>query len=203
MIPEDFRTRTGLGAEPMERLTVYADLLIRWQQRINLVGPNTIPDLWRRHMLDSWQLYPLLPPTAHRLVDLGSGAGFPGLVLAILGAPDPHLIESDSRKAAFLREAARATGTEITVHTERIEKVSPLGADIVTARALAPLAKLLPWADRHLAPGGHCLFLKGAGAEDELTEAAKDWMMTCRRTRSITDPSGLILDLEEVRRGRA
>ena len=181
----------------------FVTLLRRWNRTLNLISPADEARIEVRHLADSLQLVPLIPSPVDRAIDLGSGAGFPGLVLAAATRVRFDLIESDQRKAAFLREAARATGTEITVHTERIEKVSPLGADIVTARALAPLAKLLPWADRHLAPGGHCLFLKGAGAEDELTEAAKDWMMACRRTRSITDPSGLILDLEEVRRGRA
>jgi 16S rRNA (guanine527-N7)-methyltransferase len=203
MTPEAFQDATGTDDPTLDRLRVYADLLIRWQARINLVGPDTLPDLWRRHFLDSQQLVALLPPGARRLADLGSGAGFPGLVLAILGAPDPQLVESDARKVAFLREVARATATRITLHTDRIERLAPLNADIVTARALASLAKLLPYAERHLAPGGLCLFLKGKTAEHELTEARKDWMMTCRRIRSLSDPSGLILHLEEVRRGRA
>jgi 16S rRNA (guanine527-N7)-methyltransferase len=200
---EDFLDDTAVSRETAERLNLYADLLAKWQTRINLVGPETIPSLWQRHFLDSAQLFPLLPPSIHRLIDMGSGAGFPGLVLAVLGAPDVHLIESDARKCAFLREAARLTATTVTIHNARIEQVAPLNADLVTGRALAPLEKLLSWAERHLAPRGGCLFLKGRGAEDELTQAAKEWIFTLDRVSSRTDPAGSILHLREVRRGRA
>ncbi|MBI2235872.1 MAG: 16S rRNA (guanine(527)-N(7))-methyltransferase RsmG [Magnetospirillum sp.] len=203
MGPDEFATTLGVSRETTERLGAYADLLVKWQARINLVGPDTLPQLWRRHMLDSAQLLALIPPTARRVVDLGSGAGFPGLVLALLGAPDVHLVESDARKCAFLREAARVGGTPVTVINRRIEQVPPLAADVVTARALAPLARLLEWAAPHLAPGGICLFLKGRGSEDELTQASKDWNITLDRVPSLSDPSGLILYLKEVYRGRA
>ena len=191
----------NLPEAALARLGLYAELLVKWQKSINLVGPDTIPSLWRRHFLDSAQLFPLLPQGIHRLVDMGSGAGFPGLVLALLGAPDVHLIESDARKCAFLREVARVTETMVTLHNSRVEKVAPLGADLVTARALAPLDKLLAWAEPHLLPGGHCLFLKGRGAEDELTIAAKEWNIAAQRIASLSDPSGLVLHLKEVRRG--
>lgn len=201
--PDDFRRDTGVSRETLERLHAYADLLIKWQARINLVGPETTPRLWHRHFLDSAQVFPLLPQGIHRLVDMGSGAGFPGLVLAVMGAPDVHLIESDARKGAFLREAARVTATPVTVHTARIEAVAPLAADVVTARALAPLEKLLAWAAPHLLPHGHCLFLKGRGHEDELTTASKEWNITFERTPSRTDALGAILHCREVHRGRA
>lgn len=191
----------GVSRETIERLEAYAALLVRWQARINLVGPDTVPALWRRHLIDSAQLWPHLPAGARRLVDLGSGAGFPGLVLAILGAPDVHLVESDARKGAFLREAARVTATPVTILSRRIEQIPSLGADVITARALAPLPRLLEWAVPHLAPGGQCLFLKGRGAEDELTAAAKDWKIGHRRIPSLTDPDGAILQLREVRSG--
>lgn len=193
----------GVSRETIGRLESYAALLTRWQARINLVGPDTLSDLWTRHILDSAQLWPLLPPAARRLADLGSGAGFPGLVLAILGAPDVHLVESDARKCAFLREAARQTGTPVTILNRRIEQVAPLSADIVTARALAPLPRLLDWAAPHLASGGQCLFLKGRGAEDELTATAKEWKIGHRRISSLTDPEGVVLQLREVCRGSA
>ncbi|MEW5727244.1 MAG: 16S rRNA (guanine(527)-N(7))-methyltransferase RsmG [Pseudomonadota bacterium] len=201
--PEDFARDAGVSRETLERLRAYADLLVKWQTRINLIGPDTIPSLWHRHFLDSAQVFPLLPQPIHRVVDMGSGAGFPGLVLAVMGAPDVHLIESDARKCAFLREAARVTGTPVTVHNARIEAVPPLGADVVTARALAPLEKLLSWAERHLLPEGHCLFLKGRGHEDELTTASKEWNITFERTPSRTDALGAILHCREVHRGRA
>ena len=202
MTPAQFQAETGVDAATLARLSAYADLLVKWQARINLIGPDTLPVLWRRHMLDSAQLLPLLPAGARRLADLGSGAGFPGLVLAILGAPDVQLVESDARKAAFLREVARITATDVTIHVSRIEALAPLGADIITARALAPLGRLLDWAAPHLAPGGVCVFLKGRGGEDELTEARKEWIISCDRAASRTDPSGVILQLREVCRGR-
>lgn len=202
MEPEEFRTRTGVSRETMERLQAYAELLVKWQPRINLVGPDTVPELWRRHFFDSAQLMPLVG-AVRRVVDLGSGAGFPGLVLAVMGASDVHLIESDARKCAFLREAARVAATAVTVHNRRIEQVAPLAADLVTARALAPLPRLLEWAAPHLGEGGRCLFLKGKGSEDELTAAAKDWNIAVERVPSLSDPSGVILHLREVYRGRA
>ncbi|MBC7906641.1 MAG: 16S rRNA (guanine(527)-N(7))-methyltransferase RsmG [Rhodospirillaceae bacterium] len=203
MTPEEFQTKTGVSRETLDRLRAYADLLVKWQLRINLVGPDTVPTLWQRHFLDSAQVFPILPQPIHRLVDMGCGAGFPGLVLAIMGVPDVHLIESDARKCAFLREVARITETKITVHNARIEAVAPLGAHVVTARALAPLEKLLGWAERHLLPEGHCVFLKGKSGEDELTTASKEWNITFERIPSQTDPTGTILHLKEVRRGRA
>ncbi|TAN54913.1 MAG: 16S rRNA (guanine(527)-N(7))-methyltransferase RsmG [Magnetospirillum sp.] len=203
MGPKEFQAKSGVSRETLRRLAAYAELLVKWQARINLVGLETIPDLWSRHILDSAQLFPLIPSTARRLVDLGSGAGFPGLVLAVMGAPDVHLVESDARKCAFLREAARVTGTMVTVLNKRAEQIPPLNADVVTARALAPLAKLLDWAAPHLAPGGQCLFLKGRGADDELTATAKEWNIAVDRVPSLTDPAGLVLQLREVCRGRA
>lgn len=203
MSADEFQALTGVSRETLDRLRIYADLLVKWQARINLVGPETIPTLWHRHFLDSAQVFPILPQTIHRLVDMGCGAGFPGLVLAIMGVPEVHLIESDARKCAFLREVARVTAAPVTVHNARIEAVAPLAAEIVTARALAPLEKLLPWAERHLAPGGQCVFLKGKGSEDELTRASKEWNITCERVPSQTDPSATILHLKEVHRGRA
>ena len=158
-------------------------------------------DLWRRHMLDSAQLSPLLPKApAGRprvIVDLGSGAGFPGLVLAILGAGDLHLVESDRRKASFLREVVRETGCAAQVHNARIEEMAPISTDVVTARACAPLAELLGYAYKF--PGqvsGRrpcCLFPKGRRVDEELTEARKQWKMKVEPFPSCTDPSGTIL----------
>ncbi|WP_158047738.1 16S rRNA (guanine(527)-N(7))-methyltransferase RsmG [Skermanella pratensis] len=196
--PED--VFPGVSRETRNRLQVYADLLRKWQPAINLVGPRTLPHLWTRHFADSAQLHPLVPPGARTLVDFGSGAGFPGLVLAILGVPEVHLIESDQRKAAFLREVARATGATATIHAVRIEQVEPFPADVVTARALAPLANLLGFAAPFLAPGSICLFPKGQQAEDEVSIAAKTWNITVDRIQSVTDSSASILRVSEVSR---
>ena len=189
----------GVSRETLDRLQAYLDLLARWQKRINLVGPSTLNDPWRRHILDCGQLLRLWPEGAQRLVDLGSGAGLPGLVLAILGVPEVHLVESDQRKAAFLREAARASSVTVTVHGARSESVPPLAADVVTARALAPLSELLELAARHVHARTTCLFLKGRAAASELTEAREHWTMNVATVGSLSDPEGQILLIREIR----
>ena len=199
--PDDFQREIAVSRETMLRLETYAALLNRWTRAINLVSQASLSDLWRRHMLDSAQLLPLLPAVsaARRrvIVDLGSGAGFPGLVLALLGAGEVHLVESDRRKAVFLREVARETGSDARVHDQRIEDTPPIAADVVTARACAPLRKLLGYAQKipGPAPGTRpcCLFLKGKQADEELTEARKQWTMRVDTFPSRSDPSGAIL----------
>lgn len=203
MTEEEFFAAVPVSRETADKLRLYAELLKKWQVKINLVGPATVPDLWRRHFLDSAQLFPHLPTGP--VLDLGSGAGFPGLVLAILrgeGGDPVHLAESDGRKGAFLREAARLTGAPAVVHTSRIEALNPFQIKAITARALAPVATLLTLAESFLTHSPKCLFLKGEKLEDELTEAAKDWKMTIERFASASDPNGFILSLKEVRRGR-
>ena len=196
---QEFQRLTAVSSDILARLETYATLLEKWQPRINLVGPATLRDRWRRHFLDSAQLLPLLPESTKRLIDLGSGAGFPGLVLAILGVPDVHLIESDQRKVAFLRAVSAATATRITIHATRIEAVSPLAADVITARALAPLASLigyaLPLLRSQEGSTGTCLFLKGQQVESELAEALAKWSMTVERLPSCSDPTGVIVRL--------
>ena len=199
LAPEDFQARTGVSREALERLRAYADLLITWQRAVNLVGRRSLGDLWRRHMLDSAQLLPLAPG-ARTWIDLGSGGGFPGLVLAILGAPEVHLIESDGRKCTFLREAARVTGTRVAVHHGRIESVSPWPADVVVARACAPLPRLLEYAEPFLTDRTLCLFLKGQDVEKELTEATRCWISSWERLKSASDPKGTILRLRRLSR---
>lgn len=195
-----FQEATGVSRETLDRLIAYDGLLRKWQPKINLVGPSTLPDSWKRHFLDSAQLYPLLPDGVRVLVDLGSGAGFPGLVLAILGVPQVHLIESDVRKCAFLREVARVCEAPVTVHTKRIETVTGIEADVVTARALAPLADLFGWAHPFIGSRGKCLFLKGAALDDELTAATQYWTLVPERFDSRTDPSGTILRVSHLER---
>ena len=197
---EGFAASLGVSRETLDRLTVYLDLLHRWQRAINLVGPATLADPWRRHILDSAQLLTHLPAGTTSLVDLGSGAGFPGMVLAVLGVPGVVLIESDRRKAQFLREVARATGTEVTVRAERIENLAGWPADVITARALAPLPRLLPLAERFLAADSVCLFLKGYNAERELTQALKSWHMVPEMFASLSAPTGTVLKLRGVGR---
>jgi 16S rRNA (guanine527-N7)-methyltransferase len=183
----------------LARFETYAARLVKWQKAINLVGPKTLDDVWRRHFLDSAQLWPLLPAGSQVLVDLGSGAGFPGLVLALLGFPEVHLIESDQRKAVFLRETARELSLSARIHAARAEAVSGVDADAVTARALAPLTQLIDLAAPFLrARRGCALFLKGAEAARELTEAQKKRNMRVDRFPSLTDPRGSVLRLREI-----
>ena len=189
-----------VSRETLARFEAYAELLTRWSARINLVGRDTIADLWRRHILDSAQLRPFIADTAKSVIDLGSGAGFPGLVLAILGAPGVELVEADSRKCAFLREAARITETNASIRPCRIEAMPRHPVDIVTARACAPLDRLLGLAEPFLAPDSECLFLKGERVEEELTLARKHWTMTESAHQSRSDPRGVILRLQQVAR---
>ncbi len=196
--PEAFKALTGVSDDTLARLAAYMEVLGKWQRRINLVGRRTVADAWRRHVLDSAQLLPLLPANAGTVLDMGSGAGFPGLVLAVMGTAPVRLVEANGRKCAFLREVVRATEASAIVQNCRIEDLEPFAADVVTARALAPLEKLIAHARPFLAGGGLCLFLKGRMAQRELTESSKNWMMTVTRIDSISDPSGVILKLEDI-----
>jgi 16S rRNA (guanine527-N7)-methyltransferase len=200
LTPEAFAATIDVSRETLDRLQLHLDLLRHWQRRINLVGPSTLEDPWRRHMLDSAQLLRLLPASGGRLVDLGSGAGFPGLVLAACGVRPVHLIESDGRKAQFLREVARRMGVEAEIHACRIEALPGWPTGVVTARALAPLKRLLGLAERFIGQDSLCLFLKGAGVSNELTEAAHSWHMEPEILTSLSDPSGVVLKLGGVRR---
>ena len=184
--------------ETRERLDIYANLLLRWNRRINLVGRHTEASLWERHFADSLQLAPLLPPGTSTGVDLGSGAGFPGLVLAIASGVHFHLIEADQRKAAFLREVAAAVSANVVVHASRAEDAEIGIVDVVTARAVAPLKQLLRLSAPFLGLRSTALFLKGEKVDDELTDAEAEWQMKVERHKSLTDPRGMILRLTEV-----
>ena len=198
--PQGFAEIIPVSRETLARLEAYAELLTRWSARINLIGRDTIADLWRRHILDSAQLRAFVPDRARNMIDLGSGAGLPGLVLAILGVPGVELLEADSRKCAFLREAARITEALVTLRPCRIEAVSPHPVDFVTARACAPLDRLLGLAEPFLAPDSECLFLKGERVGEELTLARKRWTMTPSLHQSRSDPRGVVLRLQQVAR---
>jgi 16S rRNA (guanine527-N7)-methyltransferase len=199
---EDFAEQLHVSRETLNRLTVYLELLRRWQPAINLVGPGTLADPWRRHFLDCGQLAAHIPAGAASLVDLGSGAGFPGMVLAILGVRGIDLIESDRRKAQFLREVARETGASVRVHAERIERLSAWPADVITTRALAPLPRLLAVDERFLTSDSVCLFLKGRSGGHELTEARVSWHMEAEVFPSLSEATGMVLQLRGVRRAR-
>jgi len=192
----------NVSRETLQALADYLALLAKWQTKINLVSASTLEDAWIRHVVDSAQLWPLIPDSARTITDLGSGAGFPGLVLAILGRYregfQVHLIESDQRKGAFLREVIRVTGAPAEVHTARIEALEPWPSDVVTARALAALDKLLPLAAPFVVPGGIALFLKGKSAETELT-AARGWgTFEAEVIPSRTDAEAAVLKLSRL-----
>ena len=189
----------SVSRETAERLHAYMALLIRWNARINLVADADPEALWQRHVVDSLQMLALLPNAEGPLVDMGSGAGFPGMVLAAASGRETHLVESDKRKCAFLQEVARLLALpKVTVHPLRIEAVRLPPAMVLTARALAPLPQLLRYADRILAPNGIALFPKGRAAAQELTAAAADWTMRIERFPSATDPNSTILRLSEI-----
>lgn len=201
--PVGFARVTSVSRETLERLTAYVNLLGQWNRRINLVSANTMGDIWRRHILDSAQLYPLLPPRTRILIDLGSGAGLPGLILAIMGIAEVHLIESDQRKAVFLREAVRITGASATIHAQRIESIPPFIADAVTARALADLSQLIEISEKFRNARTLCLFLKGKSAADELAVAEQSWNITAETIPSVTEPGAAILKLTALKRRAA
>jgi 16S rRNA (guanine527-N7)-methyltransferase len=207
--PKDFQKATGVSRETLARLEAMLASLDKWQKTINLISAKSREGLWRRHMLDSAQLMAHLPPGPEDRViaDLGSGGGFPGLVLAILGAGHVHLIESDQRKCAFLREAARETAAPVTVHARRTEnlksdELQPGPVDVIVARALAPLDRLLDLASPLMTGDNVCLFLKGQDVALELTRATKSWNMEVESIPSRSDPehAGTILRLRNISR---
>ena len=197
---------TPVSDDALARLDKYAALLVEWQSRINLVAPSTLPQLWTRHIADSLQL--LRHATDARIwVDLGSGAGFPGIPIACALAhttgAQVHLVESNGKKAAFLREAVRITGTPALVHAERIENYGESftgKTDVVTARALAPLDLLLDQAFPFIARGAIGLFLKGQDIGAELTDSSKRWSVDATKAKSVTDPDGCILVVRGLQR---
>jgi 16S rRNA (guanine527-N7)-methyltransferase len=182
--------------ETNSRLQAFAALLLRWNTTLNLIAPRDADVLWDRHIADSLQLVPLMPPGLGRGIDLGTGGGFPGLVLAIATGVPFDLIEADRRKAAFLRTAVLETGAPATVHCCRIEDAAVPPAPLVTARALAPLPRLLPMVARLLTGDGVCLLLKGAKVQEELAAADDDWSMTVTQVPSQTSPDGIVLRIE-------
>lgn len=204
-IGQGARTGPDVSRETAERLDIYESLLRKWNPAINLVARSTLGDLRRRHFADSAQLLALAPDGAGSWVDLGSGGGFPGMVVAILGHElRPRLrvtlVESDLRKAAFLAEVARRTGIEVAVRAERAEALPPAAADVVSARALAPLRDLIGLAARHLAPGGVGLFPKGAQHEAELADALETYRFSLQKVPSRTDPQAVILSVGGISR---
>ena len=205
MTAQAFAAECIVSRETMARLEIYDKLLAKWNPAINLVAKSTLADVWSRHFLDSAQIFALAPQKALHWVDLGSGGGFPGLVVAILALEQrPELrvtlVESDQRKATFLRTVAREVGAAVIVESVRVEQLTPQNADILSARALAPLAQLCGFAERHLAHSGTGIFLKGANAQQEIDEALALWRFEVQKTISKTDPSAVILTVQGIAR---
>lgn len=220
--PEAFQSEVDVSHETLERLKIYAALLEQWQAKMNLVGPGSLPDMWRRHFLDSAQLLALVQKARPDLknptwVDLGSGAGFPGLVLAIMGAGTGkgkdggdkdeggvHLVESNGRKCAFLRQVIRETGAAATVHNCRIEALADLKPglrpDVITSRALASVEKILELSENLIEPNTEIWLLKSQYIETELTQATISWGVEAETYPSRSDPSGVILRLKGIQR---
>jgi 16S rRNA (guanine527-N7)-methyltransferase len=197
--PAEFAAQTGVSRETLARLKAYADILADWNARHNLVARSTLPDLWRRHFWDSAQLNALIPQTAANLVDLGSGAGFPGLVLAAMRpALAVTLFEATTKKCLFLQAAADRMNVKVTIQNARLEDLPRQPFDVITARALAPLPELLGYAQKFAGPNTLCLFLKGQNVGSELTEAHKYWTMNASQVPSQTDPSGAIVIVREL-----
>lgn len=200
-----FRESFDVPRETQDRLDAYAALLRKWQARLNLVGPATLPDLWTRHFHDSAQLLPLV--AAHRpdglpahWLDMGAGAGFPGLVIAIMGGGPVELVESDRRKCAFLNQVIRETHAPARVHARRLETLALSAVDIITARAFAPLDRLLGYAAPFCGPTTEIWLLKGKDAEGELTRARQCWTFDCESYPSATGQGGRILRIRTLHR---
>lgn len=186
--------------ETFERLTAYHDLLLKWQAKVNLISPDTIPHIWHRHFLDSLQLFPHIKNPSCKILDLGTGAGFPGMVMAMMGCSDVHLVESDTKKILFLREVARITDTIISIHHARIEDEPTSPGDIILSRALSSLDSLLSLSSPYVSHETICLFHKGKNYSKEIEDAKSHWQFDCDVIPSITDTQSAILKLTTIRK---
>ena len=189
--------RLGLSAAAREQLEAYVATLGKWQPRLNLIGPKTWADVWDRHVVDSLQCLDHLGTAdeGRGWADIGTGAGFPGVVMALATGIPVRLVESDQRKAVFLSTVIRECGLTAKVHNSRIEALPDLGASVITARALAPLDRLLRLLGRQLTSGTRCLFLKGARAEAEIAAAGEMVNLRQELYPSLTNPDGFVIDL--------
>ena len=186
----------NVSRETLCQFEAYLALLEKWQPRINLVANSTMVDVWQRHILDSAQLVKFYPPNTKKILDVGSGAGFPGLVLAIMGNVEVDLVESDQRKAIFLTTVIRSLGLPAKVHNQRIEKLPNLAPDVITSRALAPVSKLIKLIENQISSDTVCLFLKGASVEEELTDLQTYSTMVSVSHPSLSGANGVVLELK-------
>ena len=186
----------NVSRETQTKLEIYVRLLEKWQQRINLVSSKTLPFIWQRHILDCAQLITHLPTSSSRIMDIGAGAGLPGVILAILTECEVHLVESDTKKVAFMRTALAETDVQATIHYARIEDLPHLNIDVITARALAPLSKLMQLTQTQNHPELSYLFLKGKGVNQELTDLSTSSTLIAVSYPSITDQNASIVYLK-------
>jgi 16S rRNA (guanine527-N7)-methyltransferase len=200
--PKELASAINVSRETIEHLQIYSEMLVEWNAIHNLVSKNSLPYLWQRHILDSAQLACYVPDTALSLVDLGAGAGFPGLVLAEMLRERPGfravLFEATGKKCRFLEAVAERLGLEIEVRNARVETAQPEKFDVITARALAPLDELLAYTQRFFGDKSVALFNKGQNIGVELTNTHKSWKMDSYQHPSISDPRGIILEVREL-----
>jgi 16S rRNA (guanine527-N7)-methyltransferase len=201
--PEEFAATADVSRETLAHLKAYVGLLEDWNSRHNLVSSGSLADVWRRHIWDSAQLVRFIPETTRTLADLGSGAGFPGLVLAEMLRDRVHvtLFEATAKKCQFLEAVRDRLGLDVTIRNQRMEEAKLESFDVVTARACAPLDKLLGYAQHFVHSNTVCLLLKGQNVASELTDARKHWKMTLQQHPSLTDPSGVVLEIRELVHG--
>ncbi|WP_339861497.1 16S rRNA (guanine(527)-N(7))-methyltransferase RsmG [Paremcibacter congregatus] len=199
---ERFFNVSGVSRETMENIRKYANLLVKWQKQINLVSDSTLPDLWTRHFYDSFQLKQHFD--ADRIgkltiLDIGSGAGFPGLLLSMCRIGDFHMVESNNKKCAFMRQVIRETQCQATIHNERVEKLSSFPVDYIISRACASLDKLFDLSRNFISDDTICLFLKGQIAEQEIAEARQNWDFQVEKFTSATEETGMILKVSHIK----
>ncbi len=202
---EKFCSHVIVSRETYEKLCVFRKILIKWQNSINLISKSTIKNIWERHFLDSAQLYTFVKDVEGNIIDFGSGAGFPGMVMAIMGKKNIHLVESDYKKCIFLNEIAMQTETDITIHNCRIEDLSFINADLITCRALASLSKLIDYVEIFINKSlgeknefPKLLFLKGKSYYSEVLDLNKNKKISFEEYPSITDKHGKILYINKV-----
>lgn len=200
MTAAEFQSLGNVPRETMDKFIIYADLLEKWQKSINLVSNNTLPDMWRRHFYDSAQLIDHIEIKENlRVLDLGSGAGFPGLVLSILGVGRVHLVEAVGKKCSFMNQVIRETGLDAKVENERIENMVAFPIDLITSRACADLEKLLDLTAAYRSEKTGCLFLKGQRSEEEISRAQKKYSFSVKKHASKSEESGMILSLSNIK----
>lgn len=201
MTAEEFQKATNVSRETLDKLMIYSELLIKWQRSINLVSDSSLTDMWRRHFYDSAQLMDYIEKRERplRILDLGSGAGFPGLVLSIMGAGEVHLVEGVGKKCSFMKQIIQQTSIDAIVYNERIEDMDAFQVDLITSRACADLEKLLDLTAKFIGPGTECLFLKGEKAEQEIKRAGKTRQFKVKKYTSKSEESGIILKLSQIK----